>query len=147
MPIAGLVGKVVTSLEFAITNPECEMERPSDWIDNDPDFACLRSRRSVLRVQALPGHPKAARLSTIHGRGCPGLATEQRGQYANRRHRTNRMMLGGSGSDPQPQRPRANPRKRTFAALETSIRRGRTVKVQVVGLHKSSPRGFVRHAE
>jgi hypothetical protein len=39
-----LVGKVVTSLEFAITNPECEMERPSEWIDNDPDFAWLRSR-------------------------------------------------------------------------------------------------------
>ena len=38
-----LVGKVVSSLEFAITNPECEMEHPSDWITNDPDFACLRS--------------------------------------------------------------------------------------------------------
>ena len=35
------VGKVVTSLEFAITNPDCEMERPWEWIDNDPDFGCL----------------------------------------------------------------------------------------------------------
>jgi len=41
--IKRLVGKVVTSLEFAITNPECEMERPSEWIDHDPDFDCLRS--------------------------------------------------------------------------------------------------------
>jgi hypothetical protein len=39
-----LVRKVVTSLEFAITNPECEMDRPSEWIDNDPDFDCLRKR-------------------------------------------------------------------------------------------------------
>jgi hypothetical protein len=48
-----LVGKVVTSLEFAITNPECEMERPSEWIDSDPDIACLYSlgkeEFSVLR--------------------------------------------------------------------------------------------------
>jgi hypothetical protein len=41
--LQSLVGKVVTSLEFAITNPECEMERPSEWIANDPDFDCLRS--------------------------------------------------------------------------------------------------------
>ena len=38
-----LVENVVTSLEFAITNPECEMERPSEWIAHDPDFDCLRS--------------------------------------------------------------------------------------------------------
>jgi hypothetical protein len=37
-----LVEKVVTSLEFAITNPECEIERPWEWIDNDPDFGCLK---------------------------------------------------------------------------------------------------------
>jgi hypothetical protein len=39
-----LVEKVVTSLEFAINNPECEMERPSEWIASDPDFGCLHSR-------------------------------------------------------------------------------------------------------
>jgi hypothetical protein len=38
-----LVEKVVTSLEFAINNPECEMERPSEWIASDPDFGCLHS--------------------------------------------------------------------------------------------------------
>jgi hypothetical protein len=37
-----LASKVVTSLEFAINNPECEMERPSEWIDSDPDFGCLK---------------------------------------------------------------------------------------------------------
>jgi hypothetical protein len=37
-----LARKVVRSLEFAICNPECEMERPSEWIGNDPDFGWLR---------------------------------------------------------------------------------------------------------
>jgi hypothetical protein len=39
-----LVTKVVRSLEFAVCNPECEMERPSEWIDNDPDFSWLCRR-------------------------------------------------------------------------------------------------------
>jgi hypothetical protein len=37
-----LVGLVVTSLEFALSNPECELERPSEWIAADPDFGGLR---------------------------------------------------------------------------------------------------------
>ena len=37
-----LVGLVITSLEFALSNPECELERPSEWIAVDPDFGCLR---------------------------------------------------------------------------------------------------------
>jgi hypothetical protein len=37
-----LVGLVVTSLEFALSTPECELERPSEWIAVDPDFASLR---------------------------------------------------------------------------------------------------------
>ena len=40
-----LAEKVVTSLEFAINNPECEMKRPSEWIASDPDFGCLHSGR------------------------------------------------------------------------------------------------------
>jgi hypothetical protein len=36
-----LFKKVVGSLEFAICNPECEMERPSEWIGNDPDSGQL----------------------------------------------------------------------------------------------------------
>jgi hypothetical protein len=38
-----LTCKVVTSLEFAVCNPDCEMERPWEWIAHDPDFGCLRS--------------------------------------------------------------------------------------------------------
>jgi hypothetical protein len=37
-----LVGQVVTSLEFALSNPECELDRPSEWIAVDPDFGSLR---------------------------------------------------------------------------------------------------------
>jgi hypothetical protein len=40
-----LVGLVVTSLEFALSTPECELERPSEWIAVDPDFASLRFSR------------------------------------------------------------------------------------------------------
>jgi hypothetical protein len=36
-----LVAKAIRSLEFALCNPECEMERPSEWIRNDPDFSWL----------------------------------------------------------------------------------------------------------
>jgi hypothetical protein len=38
--------KVVTSLERAINNPDCEMQRPSDWISHDPDFLWLQSSSS-----------------------------------------------------------------------------------------------------
>jgi len=41
--VPGLVGKVITSLEFAVNIPECEMERPGEWIATDPDFSCLHS--------------------------------------------------------------------------------------------------------
>jgi hypothetical protein len=66
-----LVGKVVTSLEFAITNPECEMERPSEWIAHDPDFACLRRSgdefskfMDFLAMQKQRDYPSA---TTRHG--------------------------------------------------------------------------------
>jgi hypothetical protein len=36
-----LVTKVVRSLEFAVCNPGCEMDRPSEWIGSDPDFSWL----------------------------------------------------------------------------------------------------------
>jgi hypothetical protein len=41
-----LTEQIVTCLEFAVCNPECEIERPGDWIGNDPDFSFLHSRRS-----------------------------------------------------------------------------------------------------
>ena len=40
-----LTEQIVTCLEFAVCNPECEIERPGDWIGNDPDFSFLHSRR------------------------------------------------------------------------------------------------------
>jgi hypothetical protein len=48
--LPGLVTKVVTSLEFAICNPECEMDRPWDWIAHDPDFGWLRSPGNQLTI-------------------------------------------------------------------------------------------------
>ena len=46
-----LVAKVVASLEFAICNPECEMERPSEWIGSDPDFGRLfRTENKVFQA-------------------------------------------------------------------------------------------------
>lgn len=33
-----LTDLIVSSLRFTVCNPECEMERPWDWIYNDPDF-------------------------------------------------------------------------------------------------------------
>ena len=35
--------KVVVSLQRAINNPDCEMQRPGDWISHDPDFYPLKS--------------------------------------------------------------------------------------------------------
>jgi hypothetical protein len=40
--LAPLVMKVISSLEFTVCNPECEMDRPSEWIGHDPDFNWLR---------------------------------------------------------------------------------------------------------
>jgi hypothetical protein len=39
--VGPLVSKVISSLAFALCNPECEMERPSEWIGNDPDLSWL----------------------------------------------------------------------------------------------------------
>jgi hypothetical protein len=35
--------RVIISLQHAINNPDCEMQRPWDWISHDPDFSCLKS--------------------------------------------------------------------------------------------------------
>jgi hypothetical protein len=42
-----LVTNVVRSLEFAVCNPECEMDRPSEWIGSDPDFSWLVRERNA----------------------------------------------------------------------------------------------------
>jgi len=64
-----LVTKVVTSLEFALNNPECEMERPSEWISHDPDFGCLHAKedqfskefRDFLAAQKRRDYPSSPR--------------------------------------------------------------------------------------
>ena len=35
--------RAVDSLKRVVRDRECDMERPSDWISQDPDFSCLRS--------------------------------------------------------------------------------------------------------
>ena len=85
-----LVAKAIRSLEFALCNPECEMERPSEWIRNDPDFSWLgraedprftaflhdQEKRDYPAVVSQPG-PGPARLGP-----CAGLA-----DHAQRYHR------------------------------------------------------------
>jgi hypothetical protein len=39
-----LTTKLIRSLRFAICNPDCEMENPSEWIGNDPDFSSLHPK-------------------------------------------------------------------------------------------------------
>jgi hypothetical protein len=68
-----LARQVVTSLEFAINNPECEMERPSEWINSDPDFGCLQDCddqfstdfRNFLTAQKQRDYPPIS--TTQHG--------------------------------------------------------------------------------
>jgi hypothetical protein len=42
--------KAVISLQRAINNPDCEMQRPWDWISHDPDFSCLKSSSTNFKV-------------------------------------------------------------------------------------------------
>jgi hypothetical protein len=77
-----LASQVVTSLEFAINNPECEMERPSEWIAGDPDFDCLRSPNDqfstdfkvFLATQKKRDYPP---ISTTQHRAAAGQASPQ----------------------------------------------------------------------
>lgn len=60
-----LTGRVVGSLWFTVCNPQCEMDRPWDWIFNDPDFSCLKAEdeeafaafRDFLDVQERRDYP------------------------------------------------------------------------------------------
>jgi hypothetical protein len=76
-----LARRVVTSLEFALNNPECEMDRPSEWINSDPDFGCLRSDdqfskdfRIFLDAQRQRDYPP---ISTTQHRAAAGQASPQ----------------------------------------------------------------------
>ena len=73
-----LVKKVVRSLEFAVFNPECEMERPSEWIGNDPDFNALHhGKDKVFTTFLYEHHQRDYRPDPSRPRnraGCPALS-------------------------------------------------------------------------
>jgi len=51
----------VESLKRAINDPDCELERPSDWISTDPDFGSLKSSKEFqdfLRDRILRDYPQ-----------------------------------------------------------------------------------------
>ncbi len=64
-----LTDRVVSSLWFTVCDPQCEMERPWDWIFNDPDFSCLKDEdqeafkgfRDFLDVQERRDYPSVPR--------------------------------------------------------------------------------------
>ena len=53
--------RVVISLTRAITDDQCELERPSDWISRDPDFSCLKCSagefKNFLHAQTVKDYP------------------------------------------------------------------------------------------
>jgi hypothetical protein len=54
--------QVIISLQHAINNPDCEMQRPWDWISHDPDFSCLKSSdkfKNFLDAQERKDYPVA----------------------------------------------------------------------------------------
>src|SRR5215469_3191193 len=78
--------QVVNSLRRAISNPYCEMQRPSDWIAHDPDFKGVESfekfkcflknqkREDYPAVAQCPGHADGE--ETAAGRDVPGSPPE-----------------------------------------------------------------------
>lgn len=67
----GLDQQVVNSLRRAIDNRDCEMQRPSDWISNDPDFRCLKSKKifkSFIKAQTRADYPSAIQCP-VHANG------------------------------------------------------------------------------
>jgi hypothetical protein len=85
-----LVRKVVRSLEFAVCNPECEMERPSEWIGNDPDFVSLRDAENknftaFLDDQRSRDYPAEASQPSRQGHAAPEQGSRSSGQRADTR--------------------------------------------------------------
>jgi hypothetical protein len=71
--------RVVISLQRAINNPDCEMQRPWDWVSHDPDFSRLKSSSDefdgFLGAQKRKDYPAAIQRpvhadGTEHGAGC-----------------------------------------------------------------------------
>jgi hypothetical protein len=92
--------RVVISLQRAINNPDCEMQRPWDWISHDPDFSRLKWPKGeftkFLDAQKERDYPAAIPpaepdgtengtgrgVSAGHPRRCPPANAVERGQFA-----------------------------------------------------------------
>ena len=78
--VLNLEHRVVISLHRAINNPDCEMQRPWDWISHDPDFFCLDPSEEFtkfLKIQEKRDYPMA-----VH---CP-VRSNGNGRAAGARH-------------------------------------------------------------
>ena len=66
----GLDHQVVVSLQRAINNPDCEIQRPWEWISRDPDLSCLKASskefNSFLDAQKRKDYPTAAANGASH---------------------------------------------------------------------------------
>ena len=84
-----LVKLVLTSLEFAVSVPECELEHPCEWIAVDPDFGCLRfsqdeaseTFRDFLTAQKQRDYPAGSQDGSQDQAG-PGLDEAGNGRTA-----------------------------------------------------------------
>ena len=47
--VEALERRAIVSLRRAVDNPRSELERPSDWIDSDPDFGAMRRNSSIFK--------------------------------------------------------------------------------------------------
>jgi hypothetical protein len=105
--LGDLADRVVSCLWFTVCNPACEMERPWDWIGNDPDFsfmhpedymsghqAAFAAFREFLDLQERRDYPFVPRPRTgrenwpARGSGQVGVARSARRRGA---------VAGGSG--------------------------------------------------
>jgi hypothetical protein len=62
------VGQVVTSLRWVVEDPNCEIERPSEWIPHDPDFRGLaddRTFRAFLEDQERCDYPDSSEQDAV----------------------------------------------------------------------------------
>lgn len=48
--LRNLEHRVIVSLRRAVDNPHSELERPSDWIDSDPDFHAMRDDPQIFKA-------------------------------------------------------------------------------------------------
>ena len=99
-----LVRKVVSSLEFALCNPDCEMERPSEWIGNDPDFNWLHHGRNKRFTTFLDDQHKRDYAADPGGQpdrvGCPGVDPDYHLTVMGRSDSIQLVAVQDAGMDP-----------------------------------------------